>query len=264
MLLLIAVLVLAWAWRGPTWRPRPVSGVRRARPLALGHRGARGTVPDNSVAAFELAFRHVDGIETDVQRTRDGALVLWHDFDCRGREVTATDLAELRRLEPDLATLEELFDVAREHPGTMLNLELKSRPRPLRAWALERDLVDAVRASGMADSVLASSFDPFALLRVRLLAPSFRVALIIAPDGPRGVRGGALAGWLHVDALHPHESQVDDAMRERAAARGLPLHVWTVDDPERMRSLVRDGAAAVMGDDPTLLARHVKGWKGEG
>ena len=209
------------------------------------------------MAAFELAFAHLDGIETDVQRTRDGVLVLWHDFECFGRPVARTDHAELLASAPEMATLGELFALARAHPGTLLNLELKSLPRPLRGWELERDLVAAVRASGLADRVLVSSFDPLALLRVRLLAFELRTALLIAPEMRRPWRDGVAAGWLHVDALHPQSAQVDEALAARAAARDLPLNVWTVNDPREMRTLVQRGVAAVMGDDPVVLARHV-------
>lgn len=262
-LLLLLLVLAAWAWRDPTWRPRPLPGVTRERPLALGHRGARGVRPENTVAAFRLAFEHLDGVETDVQRTRDGMLILWHDSTFRGRAVSDSDFAVLRAAEPALATLDDLLELARSYPGTLLNLELKSRPDALRAWSLERAVVAAVRRSGTADRVLVSSFDPLSLARVRLLAPALRVALLVAPEGPEWTRRGALAGWLHVDALHPHESQVDAAMRGRAADRGLPLHVWTVNDPARIRALVRDGVAAVIGDDPPTVARHVKGWNHE-
>ena len=209
------------------------------------------------MSAFELAFAHLDGLETDVQRTRDGVLVLWHDFDVRGRAVDATDFAELRAREPDLTTLDALFDLARTHTDKLLNLEIKSRPRPLRSWSLERDVVRAVRTSGLAPRVLVSSFDPLTLLRVRVLAPELRTALLTAVSMPSLLRGGALAGWLHVDALHPELEQVDAALRERAAARGLPLHVWTVNDPETMRRLAREGVAGVIGDDPVVLERHL-------
>jgi glycerophosphoryl diester phosphodiesterase len=256
-ILLVAVLMLAWA--GPLWRPRPVPGVTRARPWLLGHRGARGPRAENTVPAFELALRAVDGIETDVQRTRDGHLVLWHDFDCHGLPVDGSELADLRAREPDLATLDDLVEVARAHPGTLLNLEIKSRPRPLRGWALERDLARAVRAAGLADRVLISSFDPLALARVRLLAPRLRTGLLTAPDLPSPLHGGALARWLHVDALHPEDRQVDAGLLAFARNHDLPLHVWTVNDPRRMQELARAGVGGIIGDDPTALARIREG-----
>lgn len=255
--LLAAILLLAWA--GPLWRPRAVPGVTRARPWLLGHRGARGPRPENTVAAFELALRTVDGIETDVQRTRDGHLVLWHDVACHGLPVAGADLADLRAREPGLATLEEVIALARAHPGTLLNLEIKSRPRPLRGWALERDVARAVRAAGLADRVLVSSFDPLSLARVRLLAPGLRTGLLTAPDLPRPLASGILARWLHVDALHPEDRQVDATLLAYARNHDLPLHVWTVNDPSRVQELARAGAGGIIGDDPTALARIRQG-----
>lgn len=208
------------------------------------------------MAAFELALSTIDGIETDVQRTRDGELVLWHDVEAHGLEIAAADLAALRARAPRLATLRDLFRVARDHPGTALNLEIKSEPRALRSWNLERDLVRDVRASGLADRVLVSSFDPLALARVRLLAPELRTALLTAVEEPSWLRSGALARWLHVDALHPQDGQVDAALLARCARRGLPVHVWTVNDEARMAELARAGVAGLIGDDPAVLARQ--------
>lgn len=253
----LTIIGLAWLWRGPSWRPRPLGVAKPPRPWMLGHRGARGPRRENTLPAFELAFAYLDGLETDVQRTRDGVLVLWHDFDVLGRDVDSTDFAELREREPDLTTLDALLDLAQGHPDKLLNLEIKSRSRPLRSWSLERDVVRAVRASGASPRVLVSSFDPLALVRVRLLAPGLRTALLTAASMPSLLRGGALAGWLHVDALHPELEQVDAGLRERAEARGLPLHVWTVNEPEAMRRLAREGVAGVIGDDPATMARHL-------
>lgn len=233
-------------------------GVRRRRPWAVGHRGARGPRDENTVEAFELALTLVDGIETDVQRTADGVLVIWHDFDVAGLEVSASSFESLRRRAPRIVTVPELFRIARDHPGTLLNLEVKSVPAWLRPWSLERDLVAAVRASGLEDRVLVSSFDPLALARVRLSAPRLRTALLTAPGAPRCLRSGRAARWLHVDALHPEDRQVDASLMARCRARGLPVHVWTVNDPARMEELVRAGVGALIGDDPAVLARHGK------
>jgi Glycerophosphoryl diester phosphodiesterase len=72
------------------------------------------------------------------------------------------------------------------------------------------------------------------------------------------VRSGALARWLHVDALHPEDSQVTQALLARCERRGLPVHAWTVNDPGRMRSLALQGVGAVMADDPERLAAELQ------
>lgn len=255
--IVLSLLAAAALWRGPLWRGRPLPGVTRPRPLGLGHRGARGPRPENTLPAFRLAFAHLDGLETDVQRTRDGVLVLWHDFACRDLEVRDTPFSALRGRAPELTRLVDLLELARAHPGTLLNLELKSRPAPLRRGRLERDLVQAVREAGVADRTLVSSFDPLALARLRLRAPGLRTALLYDADTPPWVT--ALAGWLHVDALHPHHTCVDAGAVRRAARRGLPLHVWTVNDPARVRALRAHGVAGIIGDDPAALAAALAG-----
>ncbi|MDR9392353.1 MAG: glycerophosphodiester phosphodiesterase [Trueperaceae bacterium] len=257
-MLLTTVVLVAW-WFGPGWRPRPLPGVHRPRPWTFGHRGARGPAPENTMAAFDLAFAHLDGLETDVQRTADGHLVLFHDLELDGRPIRKWRFAALRTARPDLVTLETLLRAARDARGSVLNLEVKSDPRTLRgvlrSWALERDLVQAVRASGVDDRVLISSFDPFALARVRLLAPEVRTAFLTAPEVPMMLRGVPWARLLHVDAVHPEARSATPGLVARAHARGLPVHVWTVNDANDVVRLLRSGVDGVMGDDPEALRR---------
>lgn len=254
---LVVFAALLW-WAGPGWRPRSLPGVTRSRPWRIGHRGTRTVHPENTIEALEEALRRLDGIETDVRRTADGRFVLFHDDAVGSLRVAKADAEVLRDRHPGLATLDELFALSETYPDRLLNLELKTEGgvRPLAAF--ERAFVRAVRASGCADRVLVSSFDPLALARVRLLAPSLRVALLTAPEAPRILRDGALARWLHVDALHPHVDQVHERLLTRADERGLPLHVWTVNDPDRMRALADAGVAGLIGDDPGDLVRYVR------
>ncbi len=250
--LLIALLAL---WRGLLWRPRPLMGVRRERPLLIGHRGVRGSLPENTLAAFRRAFEaSLDGIEFDVQQTRDGALVLYHDFSLPdGQEVASLPYAALREGKPDLATLDELLALCRAYPGTLINLEIKSRG--LFTKGLERRIAQAVQSSGLGDRLLVSSFNPLSLLKLRLHAPQVRTALLFAPELPPLLRTGGLAPWLHVDALHPHYSQVDAALLAKARARGLMVNVWTVNDPQQVARLAALGVDGIMADDPDQLKR---------
>lgn len=258
LLYLLSLLLLLIVWRVLLWRPRPLPGVTRARPWLIGHRGTIGRERENTVSAFRRAFDEgLDGVECDVQLTWDLVLVLVHDTRVGGKRVSGMTLAELRNLNPHVATLGALLAVAQSHPGTLLNLELKNDGE--RLGRLVRELVRAVDASGMADRVIVSSFDPFALLRLRLWAPRLRVALLTAPDLAPGLRGGAAAGWLHVDALHPRFDQITPELLRLAARRGLLLSTWTVNDPEVVTRLCAAGLDGIMADDPAELRRAAGG-----
>ena len=245
--LLLAVLLSLW--RIVLWRPRPLAGVTRSAPLLIGHRGVRGTLPENTITAFEAALSAgLDGLEFDVQRSRDGALVIFHDFTTHGHEVAALTLAELRQLHPEVPTVDELATLAGRYPGTLLNLEIKAKSH--HTQGLERSVVAAVRRLGLAERTLISSFNPISLLRVRLLAPELRTALLFAPDLPRY---RWLAGWLHVDAIHPHYSQVTPTLLAAARRRGLMVNTWTVNEPLEVKRVLALGVNAVMADDPSTL-----------
>jgi glycerophosphoryl diester phosphodiesterase len=251
---LLALALLGALWLGPTWRPRPLPGVDRPRPWAIGHRGVRGPLPENTLAAFRAALdAGLDGLETDVQRTRDGELVLVHDFVVGGLRVVESSLAELRSVLPGVATLDELLDLVRASPGTLLNVELKTL-----GWAdgaLARAVADALVASRLSDRLLVSSFSPLALLRLRLRAPQLRTAYLWLdrPEVPWWLRSPWPGAWLHVDALHPQHPLVTGPAVAGWRARGLMVNTWTVNDAADVVRVVEAGVDGVMADLPAPL-----------
>jgi len=256
---LMAAALLA-LWRGVMWRGRSLPGVTRVEPLLVGHRGVRGQAPENTVAAFRLALdAGLDGLEIDVQRTRDGSLVLVHDECVDGVAVTALTYDALRRRSADVATLDECFEVVRAYPGTWLNVELKTW-----RWfdpALVGAVARAIRASGLADRTLVSSFNPLALAMLRLHAPELRVGHLWSSDPatPRLLRTPWPAGWLHVDALHPHHTLVTEALVASARRRGLALNTWTVNESADVVRLRDMGVSGIMADDPNELLVAARG-----
>jgi len=268
----LALVVAAVAlWMGPAWRPRPLAGVTRPRPWALGHRGVRGSLPENTLAAFRAALdAGLDGVETDVQRTRDGALVLVHDPEVNGVRVVDATLAQLRAAKPDVATLPELLDLVRAHPGTLLNVELKTLPPggptiarvAAELWgplpgALARAVAGALSGSGLEDRLVVSAFSPVALLHLRLRAPALRTAYLWStqPEVPWPWRHPWPAALLHADALHPRHDAVTAAAMARWRGRGAAVNTWTVNDDAEVRRVVEAGVDGVMADDPGRLLR---------
>ena len=258
MLYLIYLSLLLILWRTSLWQPRELPDVKREAPLLLGHRGVRGLRPENTLAAVSYALEAgLDGVEVDLQRLADGAIVLFHDDETSGVNLKNISLETFRELEPQAPTLDKLFGLVKRYPNTLLNLELKTQ-----GWStngLERATIRALHASKIAGRTLISSFNPLSLLRVRLFAPKVRVGLLYAPDLPSWLRSGWLAAWLHVDALHPFESLVDAKLMRRAQRRGLMVNTWTVNDQKRITSLQALQVTAIIGDDPARLLAHKAG-----
>lgn len=227
------------------------------RPLVLAHRGARRRAPENTLEAFAVARDlRADGVELDVRRTRDGALVLCHDPGPADGPVLATvDLAEVRARHPSIPTLAEALDVC---AGMLVNVEIKNLP-----WEpdfdAEESVADAVvallRARGGSDRVLVSSFHLPTVDRVRASAPEVPTAfLFLAGMDLREVvdlaadRGHAA---VHPDVRALGGPEVPEFVAH-AHERGIDVNVWTVNEPADMVRLADLGVDGLVTDVPDV------------
>lgn len=216
--------------------------------------------PESTQAAIRAAVRAgADMVELDVQMSRDGRLVVFHDdrlertTDGDGR-LEETSYARLSRLDAGvwfdpLFSGERILLVSEAlHliPARMLvNLELKSTPR--HRLVLER-LVRLVHRMRIGRRLLVSSFDAglLALLRRTRL----QRALICRRHPDRSLRTAIRLGCA---AWHPHVRVATSQWIRRAHAAGLRVHAWTVDDPSRARRLVRWGVDGLFTNHPARL-----------
>lgn len=214
-------------------------------PLRLGHRGAPRLVEgeaqayvENTLEAFRQALEAgLDGFELDVHLTRDGVLVVHHDFTLGGIPINGVSSRELPAYVP---TLEE---VLRTFPGAWINVELKSLPPETdgREEALARLL-----ACYPSDRIWVSSFDPLALVRLKRLGV-----------GPLGLlyeheEAEALAPCLGVEWVHPEASLLSEAKVRELRTRYRVL-VWTVNRRQQAQELAAWGVDALVTDFPGVL-----------
>jgi glycerophosphoryl diester phosphodiesterase len=235
-----------------------------------GHRGSRRPGPENTPEAVRNALAAgADGVELDVRRTRDGALVCIHDPAVPGTSVGGHAAGgELRRVvvESDAASLglPSIDDVLDAGRGARIVLEVKNvrrQPdydgrRATTARLLTQRLERRV-AAGKADDVLVSSFDQTAIIVAR--AAGHRTALLTLPSIPvtAGLRVVVRGG--HAE-LHAHTSALPARMPRRVAAAVARVHdvdvrlvVWTVTTTEEALRLRDAGVDAVICDDPAAV-----------
>lgn len=227
------------------------------RPLVLGHRGASAAAPENTLAAFALARDlGADGVELDVHRTVDGALVVHHDPDLPGLGVVSNvSLAEVRAAHPDVPTLAEVLDTCAGM--ALVNVELKCC-----AWdpdadpdrVLARGVAELLATADLGDTVVVSSFDLAQLDDFRELAPDVATAWLTSGLDPVAAVATCAEhghGWLHPDwgNLRLHL----DATVAAARAAGVRLDTWTCDDPAVAREFAAAGVDALITNVPDVL-----------
>jgi glycerophosphoryl diester phosphodiesterase len=238
-------------------------------PLVLAHRGASHDAPENTLAAFALARKMgADGVELDTSLTRDGVPVVIHDLNLdkttNGQGlVQALDLKAIKALDAgshfsadfkgeQVPTLDEVFEAL----GTdvLVNVELKTE-----SWrdnGLESAVYKVIRKHNH-QRILISSFNPFALRRMRALAPDIPMGYLYAPDEPIYLRKGWFMIGVRHEAKHPHHSMINAAFMAWARANRYRVNTWTVDDPARMRELRGLGVDAIFTNRPDVALREL-------
>jgi glycerophosphoryl diester phosphodiesterase len=241
--------------------PEPAPRVQeRGRVWVIGHRGAMGYCPENTLSSFERALAlGADWIELDVHMTRDGALAVIHDETLDRTTnghgpVQATSAAELTQLDAGggerVPFLPEVLDWARTR-GTVVDVEIKNAP--VYYAGIESAVVSAVQDSQMTDQVIVISFDHRAVRRVHELDSRIVTGVLY---GARPVDGGvSLARAANADALLPHYAYVTKEDVQLAHAAGLAVAPWATSEPEQLRKLIDAGVDAIATNHPDILRK---------
>ena len=222
----------------------------------VGHKGADLVAPGNTVESFAAALEHhVDMIEFDVLRLRDGRLVLAHDYE---------DAAKREPL-----TLEEGLDhfAGDAYADVELDVDMKLP-------GYEREVVEGLVARGLADRALISthyieSLDDVACMapkirrglsvpqvrrdytKTPLAIPAYGVARVMRARLPAKVQ--RLMSEGRIQAVMSHWLLVSKRLVEVVHAEGGEVYVWTVDDAERIEQMRDLGVHAVITNDPRLF-----------
>lgn len=210
-----------------------------------------------------------DGVELDVQLTKDGELVVIHDETVdrvSGEKGFVKDytLKELKRLNVSkhmpsydkktrIPTLDEVFDLLKNTEMT-INIELKNGI--VQYKNLEKKVLALVEEYDMLDRIWCSSFNHESIVRMKKLCPDMRCGLLFSDII---VNPAEYASELHVDALHPATYHMqDENYIDKAHGRGLKAHVWTVNEKHEMKALVKVEADAIITNYPDIAVEIVK------
>jgi glycerophosphoryl diester phosphodiesterase len=227
--------------------------------IRVGHKGADHVAPGNTIESFEVALEHgVDMIEFDVLRTRDGRLVLAHDWkDADGRECL---------------TLEEGLDnfAGEAYGGVELDVDLKLP-------GYEREVAEGLRERGLVDRSIVSTQYLESLEALGRLEPGLRRGWSVPKvrrDYTRSwlaLPAYAIARWWRLrlpgrvaalmakggcEAVMSHHLLVSGRLVSAAHAAGGQVYVWTVDDERRIRALEALGVDGVITNDPRLFGER--------
>ncbi|MGN0377293.1 MAG: glycerophosphodiester phosphodiesterase [Suilimivivens sp.] len=231
------------------------------------HRGACGYAPENTIPSFiKAAEMKADGVELDIQLSKDGELVVIHDetvdrvSDRKGfvKDFTIQELKlmDVSRPVPGFGTarIPTLAEVLEELKPTEMTVNIECKTGIFFYPGLEEKMIKLVKDMNMTDRIWCSSFNHESVMKVKQLCPEMKTGFLIA-DVILNVAD--YAKEHEVMALHPALYHLQDKeLIGRCKRRGLAVHVWTVNDRQDMKELCHAGVDAIITNYPDI-ARNV-------
>lgn len=246
-------------------------------PLVLAHRGANKVAPQNTIPAFKKALEfNADGIETDVHLSKDGEIVICHNYTVDETSngngfVDEMTLAQLRKLDFGsyfnkdfsgviLPTLSELLDVVKEM--ALINIEIKP---PRTDNDLVKKVVEEIHKYGIVENSIVSCFNPECIRQVKEIDKNVKTALLYEDDelGNEIMTFGVAkyCKQLNADAAHPHRKLITHKEVVELHNLGMAVNPWTVNLEEDIIRLTEWGCDALISDVPDFCRKVLENLK---
>jgi glycerophosphoryl diester phosphodiesterase len=224
--------------------------------LKIGHRGAKGYEPENTLISFQKAIDiGVDGIELDVHLSSDGAIMVIHDetIDRTTNEkgvVNKLSLQELKTFqiekENTIPTLIEVFDLVNKR--CFINIELKGKGTSKPIINLIEHYIE--EKNWEYSHLIISSFDWTALQEVRKWNPKIPVGVLTHTDLDLAI---AFAKFIKAETIHPYFHLLNTENTQKMQNEGFKVFAWTVNEIEDIQKIKSFHVNGIISDFPDRI-----------
>lgn len=234
------------------------------------HRGASGYYPENTIIAFQKAVEMgCGGIETDVQMTKDGYLVLMHDervdrtTDGTGfiKDYTFSQLKKLDAgswyskdySDEKIPAAEELIELVKDK-NIIINFEIKSGL--ILYEKIEEKLIEIIYKYGIEDKVILSSFNHYSIVKCKEISRDIKTGLLYM----EGLyKPEIYCRYTGADALHPFCYTLNDEIINGIKKEGIKINTFTVNEEKHMKYFLEKKIDGIITNYPDKLNRVMEG-----
>ena len=224
--------------------------------LKIGHRGAKGSEPENTLISFQKALdMQVDGIELDVHLCSDGEIIVIHD-ETVDRTTNGTGLVhalsfrELKALsineKHQVSTLREVFELVNQN--CFINIELKTYETADKVVELIEEYVS--EKNWNYSHFLISSFDWNALQQVRFLSDEIQLGVLTETDLDLAL---AFAKFIKAKSIHPHFHLLNKENVLKIQEKGIQVFPWTLNELEDISKIKGYNVNGIITDFPNRI-----------
>lgn len=236
----------------------------------IGHRGAMGHVPENTMSSFRLAQKMgAELCECDVHLSKDKKCIVIHDESVERttngygliRDLSSNEIKKLdagagfskKFKKEKVPLLKELLNWAREErslSGMPMSVVIEIKNEPVRYFGIEEKVIATVKKAKMEDRVILISFDHGVVKRAKRLARNIATGILYNRPLENPVRRAREIG---ADAIFPRRNMVTKSLVQKAHSANLTIATWTVNKIWEMKKIIRCGVDAIATNFPDRL-----------
>ena len=225
--------------------------------IVLGHRGAPSLAHENTIESFVLALKNcVDGLEFDIQQTKDYKLITHHDsyivYQNKKHIISNLLLSEIKNMQLsfNIPTLDEVLALCPSNK--IINIEIKTRD--IINTELIKNLIENVNKYKLKESVIISSFNPFLLIELEKHDPNIKIGQLWCRDKqePWYVTHTSI-DLLSPYSFHANVDHINIDMSDWARSQGMKIYLYTVNSQTQLNKAYKVGADGIFSDYPKIL-----------
>ncbi len=239
------------------------------KPIIISHRGASGEAPENTLASIIRAKElNTDMIEIDVHLSKDGKLVIMHDYsvdrttNAKGK-IKELEYEYLRTLDAGswfaeefagerILNLDEVMTVL--HGDWKLLIEIKSPPE--NTTEIEKLVIEHIQRHQAHEWCIIQSFDSQVLDNVRFFDPKIEVHKLVVGNIPilplhydTKLRWGSIMKYSQYDAINPHYKFIGKSKIKRIQKRGQKVYSWTINKDKHILKMAAKGVDGIITNE---------------
>ncbi|MEJ6951544.1 glycerophosphodiester phosphodiesterase [Natronospora cellulosivora (SeqCode)] len=240
-------------------------------PLIIGHRGAMGTVAENTASSFKKALETgADGVEFDIHMSKDGELVVIHDeridrvVDNGSGFVKDFTLKELKGFDigskfseefkgEKVLSLKETLDIVKD--SKIINIEIKNGP--IFYPEIEEKTIDIINTYNISNKVIVSSFNHYTIKKIKELSGEIKCALLYM--------AGLYKPWeyakkIAAEAIHPYIFSITPELIKECQKSGIMINVFAVNEDDYLAKFIHLGVDGIITDYPEKARNILKNY----
>ncbi len=232
--------------------------------LILGHRGAMGLAPENTMVSINTALSYqVDLIEIDVHLSKDRKLIVIHDekvdrttngtgyiYQLNSKYIKSLDAGikfNKKFKNEKIPFLEEILDGIKDK-NVKLNIEIKNGP--IFYPHIEKKLISLIDKYNYYNKIIVSSFDHYVLQKIKTIHPHIHTAILY---GSHMINLLSYASQLKVSAIHPHHYWVTPELVQTMHRHNIAVNTWVINNKTDFLRLSHMGVDAIGTNFPNLF-----------